>query len=57
VRTKATDRRVTGCWTDEAVNQPPVSGAGHLLDLMASQPLVKQVTKRDIGPDAVLFRI
>ncbi|MGH3973963.1 MAG: hypothetical protein ACRDS9_11680 [Pseudonocardiaceae bacterium] len=50
-RTKATqtaDRCVAECWTDEAVDQQPVAGAGCLLDLMTRQPLVKQVAERDV---------
>ena len=37
-------------WTDEAVDQQPVAGAGGLLNLMTGQPLVKQVAQRDIPP-------
>ena len=47
---QATHRRVTQSRPDEALDQQPVSGASGLLDLMASEPLIEQITKRDIRP-------
>jgi hypothetical protein len=36
--------------TDEAVDQQPVAVTGCLLDLMAGQPLIKQVAECDVRP-------
>jgi len=52
-RTKATqtsDRYAAERWPDETVDQQPVAGASGLLNLMTGQPLVEQVTERDVRP-------